>query len=110
MVSQQESPTAFGRRLVDERERAGWSQREVARTAGVSQAAVWLWEMRETPPAEPATIDRIAETYGLDRLELYALAGVLPPEVIEPLRQHPERMARVCTVILGWERRDARDA
>lgn len=54
-----------GRTISEARRLIGWSQRELATRAGISQAAVWRLETRQPGPVDLAVVERVLTALGL---------------------------------------------
>ena len=67
--------TAVVLRVRELREARGWSQRELARRAGVRQATLSAIENEQTTGIDFETLERLAEALGVDPAFLIAKQG-----------------------------------
>ncbi len=76
----------FGTRLRDLRKKAGLSQRELADRIGVNFSYLSKIESRVMPPPSEQVIHRLAEVLDTDRDELLLLAGKIPADIAQMLK------------------------
>lgn len=83
--------------LVREARKAmGLTQRELAELADVSYQALMTLEAGDPRRGYPKLLDRLADTLGLDRDELYLKSGRLPADLTDQLRRSdPTAMRRI---------------
>jgi len=61
--------------ILELRKRTGLPVDAFARTAGVSQRTITLWERYGLPPRNRTTLEKIARVLGMDVDELLAITG-----------------------------------
>ena len=76
----------FGAGLRDRREQAGLSQRELADKVKVNHTYISKIENRVLPPPSEKVILRLAEVLNADKDELMILAGKIPSDIAEMLK------------------------
>ena len=81
-----EDAQRFGDRLRELRIRARLTQRELAEKIGVDFSYLSKIENGVLPPPSDRLILRLAETLNADKDELFLLAGRIPPDIAELLR------------------------
>lgn len=77
------SSREFGGLVKRSRERLGLSQTRVGELVGRAPSTVRAWERGQSIPNDPSALSSLAAVLGLDEVELYRLAGLEPPMVIE---------------------------
>lgn len=77
------SSREFGGLVRGSRERLGLSQTRVGELVGRAPATVRAWERNQSIPNDSAVLSSLAAVLGLDEVELFAMAGVEAPMVIE---------------------------
>jgi transcriptional regulator with XRE-family HTH domain len=75
-VVTEEQKAAFQQALRHEREKRGWSQRQLARGLGLSQSTVSYWEQGKSLP-EPANVIELERTLELEPGELAHFLGYM---------------------------------
>ncbi|CAB4164954.1 HipB Predicted transcriptional regulators [uncultured Caudovirales phage] len=80
----------FGAFVRREREAKGMSLREMAKRIRVSPTFLSKVETEDWKPGEEK-VRKIAEVIGCDAEELMALAGRVPSELSDIIKQHPHR-------------------
>jgi transcriptional regulator with XRE-family HTH domain len=78
-------PSSLGEYLRAERERAGLSQRQLAKLAGLHYSYLARLESGENDNPSPEVVQRIADVLELDSTDLYAYIGVVPPQGLPDL-------------------------
>lgn len=68
------------------RERRGLSQNALAKAIGKSHAYVWAVEQGRSRMTAAETIEAVAEVLGIDPIELYAGASLIPPDIAASVR------------------------
>ena len=81
-----EDSRRFGIRLRELRIRAGLTQRELAGQAGIDFTYLSKIENGVMPPPSEKVIIQLAETLSIDKDELFTLAGKIPPDIAEILK------------------------
>ncbi len=76
----------FGARLRELRTQAGLNQRELADKVGVNFTYLSKIESGVMPPPSEKVILRLAEVLNADRDELMTLAGKIPPDIVQILK------------------------
>ncbi|MBI4303543.1 MAG: helix-turn-helix domain-containing protein [Chloroflexi bacterium] len=76
----------FGARLRELRKLTGLSQRELAQKVGVSFTYLSKLENGTMPPPSDRIMFSLAEALGADKDELMTLAGRIPPDILELLK------------------------
>lgn len=76
----------FGGLVRRSRERLGLSQARLGELVGRAASTIRAWERGQTVPTDPTAVSTLAAVLGLDEPELFELAGLDPPLVIE---DHP---------------------
>ncbi|HEY82603.1 MAG TPA: helix-turn-helix domain-containing protein [Dehalococcoidia bacterium] len=76
----------FGQRLKELRTRAGLTQRELAEKVGVDFSYLSKLENGVLPPPSEKTLLRLAEVLNADKDELFILAGRIPADIAELLK------------------------
>lgn len=79
------APSSLGEYLRAERERAGLSQRQLAKLAGLHYSYLARLESGESDNPSPDMVQRIADVLELDPTDLYAYIGVVPPQGLPDL-------------------------
>jgi len=79
--------TPFGERLKELRDRAGWSQQDLATEAGLGIATVAKLERGVTDPSW-STVTALAKALGMD---VSAFSGTVAPPPKTPKRRKPRR-------------------
>jgi transcriptional regulator with XRE-family HTH domain len=74
--------------LKRERERAGWTVRQLAEAAGLVPSTVSRLETGFIASPKPEHLQRLAQALGMDVEELYAAAGYLTPGALPELRPY----------------------
>lgn len=77
---------AFGPRLRELRKQAGLSQRELAEKIGVSFTYLSKIESGVMPPPSEKVLGKLAEALNIDEDELLTLAGKIPADILQILR------------------------
>jgi transcriptional regulator with XRE-family HTH domain len=77
----------LGRRLRDARQGTGRSLKRVAPVVGVNYAHLSKLENGAAKPS-PALLERLAQAYDTDSDELFLAAGLIPPDVMELVRDN----------------------
>ncbi|GEM_PF-1259905 len=76
----------FGGLVRRSRERLGLSQTRLGELVGRAASTIRAWERGQAVPTDPTAVSSLAAVLGLDEPELFALAGLDPPLLIE---DHP---------------------
>jgi len=82
----------FGETLRAIREQRNYGLRELARAVGMTPAYLSMIENGKEPPPSQEMVTAIARCLALDANELSTLAGRLPEDLVEILRERPLRM------------------
>ena len=94
-------PQSFGRSLREQRGRRNIGLRRLARVCGLSPSYLSRIERDLVPPPSPKLIDHLARALDADPEVLLAAAGIIPPHVLELLRQRPAPTALLLGVMGG---------
>jgi transcriptional regulator with XRE-family HTH domain len=91
----------FGARLRELRKRLGMTQRELAELVGVDFSYLSKIESGVVPPPSQKVISRIAMALKADENELITLAGRIPPDIAQTLKNSrmTQRLVRVSNKI-----------
>ncbi len=76
--------TALGTYLESLRQDAGWSLRDLAKKAGVSDRTIFKIEVEERPRLRHATLDKIAGALGTNPNRLFERASLTPRLTVSP--------------------------
>ncbi len=76
----------FGGKLRELRKRAGMTQRELADKVNVSFTYISKIENGAMPPPSKKTLFRLADALNIDREELLILAGKIPSDIAQMLK------------------------
>lgn len=76
----------FGGLVRRSRERLGLSQTRLGELVGRAASTIRAWERGQSVPTDPTAVSSLAAVLGLDEPELFELAGLDPPLIIE---DHP---------------------
>jgi transcriptional regulator with XRE-family HTH domain len=79
------APSTLGEYLQAEREKAGLSQRQLAKLAGLHYSYLARLESGENDHPSPEMVLRIADVLELDPTDMYAYIGVVPPQGLPEL-------------------------
>ena len=79
----------FGQLVRERRLASGMTSRELARQVAISPSYMLYIERARVPPPSNEVIDRLANILDVPAVRLLALAGRLPPHVLEDLWRHP---------------------
>ncbi len=69
------------------------SLREFAKKVGLSPAYLSRIENEKEPPPSETVVERLAETLGADKYELFSYAGKVPTEFLETFQKNPKGVA-----------------
>ena len=87
----------FGKRLRELRKRAGLTQRELANKVGINFTYLSKIESEAMPPPSKKILFRLADALNIDREELLILAGKIPSDVAQMLKnvENIKRLRRI---------------
>jgi transcriptional regulator with XRE-family HTH domain len=81
----------FGTKLRELRKDAGLTLRELADSVGVNFSYLSKIENGVLPPPSERVIERLARVLNFDKDELLSLAGIIPPDIAEILKDRKAR-------------------
>lgn len=97
---------SLGAAIEKRREELGWSQRELADKADVSNGTLSYIEQGRTEQPKPSTLGKIARALGMSLDDLYSMAGILPAKA--PTTKLEKIVARLADMMsrmpeAGWD-------
>jgi HTH-type transcriptional regulator, competence development regulator len=91
----------FGRTIRRLREERGIGLRELAAAVGISATYLSQVELGDLPPPSSEKVEAVAKALGQDPDQLVALAGRIPSDLAQVIKERPREMALLIRSVRG---------